>query len=344
MTNLKEKVLSFIGGGILMSGFGLIKGLTKSLSHDGRYAYKIESLHWDRQTRDLHSPERSVSSGYADSVTARTVKSSIIRTTVHSLPNWEEIFGGVEPLSVTPPDPNSKKPSAPLRPLYVDLRPWDNPIVSQGGERACTAYATVAAMENELNQAYKAKIKLSEKSLWSMYKKPHITTAIKSAKGDSATFVRLHTFNGSLINQGDWVAYINNPAALISIKKTDEILDLLAAHHPVILTTEVNQSFDEGGKGWIDPGAPSTGKGHAVTVVGYKMDLSRPHLNYFIIRNSWGSTWGDQGYGYLPINYCERFTCAGFAVKNVRLENMKDRLSQTSNKSIIKLTTSEMDP
>ncbi len=38
--------------------------------------------------------------------------------------------------------------------------------------------------------------------------------------------------------------------------------------------------------------------GHAVLVVGY--DLGKKH---FIFRNSWGQSWGQHGYGYLPIAY-----------------------------------------
>lgn len=38
--------------------------------------------------------------------------------------------------------------------------------------------------------------------------------------------------------------------------------------------------------------------GHAVACVGYD---DRHH--YFIIRNSWGAHWGDEGYGYLPYAY-----------------------------------------
>lgn len=38
--------------------------------------------------------------------------------------------------------------------------------------------------------------------------------------------------------------------------------------------------------------------GHAVMAVGYD-DATR----YFIIHNSWGTTWGDQGYFYMPYSY-----------------------------------------
>jgi C1A family cysteine protease len=44
-----------------------------------------------------------------------------------------------------------------------------------------------------------------------------------------------------------------------------------------------------------------SGATHAVLVVGY---IDGGTLDeHFIIRNSWGQSWGDAGYGYLPYSY-----------------------------------------
>lgn len=47
-----------------------------------------------------------------------------------------------------------------------------------------------------------------------------------------------------------------------------------------------------------DAVACGTDLDHAVTVVGYNGQSNPP---YFIVRNSWGSSWGDNGYVYIAI-------------------------------------------
>ncbi|MGA2785788.1 MAG: C1 family peptidase, partial [Candidatus Bathyarchaeia archaeon] len=47
--------------------------------------------------------------------------------------------------------------------------------------------------------------------------------------------------------------------------------------------------------------------GHAVALVGYRSDSQFPGNGYFIYRNSWGETWGDHGYGYMPFEYILKY-------------------------------------
>jgi C1A family cysteine protease len=46
--------------------------------------------------------------------------------------------------------------------------------------------------------------------------------------------------------------------------------------------------------------------GHAVLCVGYNDRKQR-----WIMRNSWGKSWGDKGYFYLPYNYLLNNNLAG---------------------------------
>ncbi len=74
----------------------------------------------------------------------------------------------------------------------------------------------------------------------------------------------------------------------------------IAQHGPIIVGLNVDHSWDNatatGGK--IDNFDPKTVRGgHCVAAVGYTAD------GRFIIRNSWGTGWGDKGFGYASEAY-----------------------------------------
>jgi C1A family cysteine protease len=76
----------------------------------------------------------------------------------------------------------------------------------------------------------------------------------------------------------------------------------LASNGPLLAALNVDASWDDaasnGGK--IDTFQPSTVRGgHAICIVGYRTD------GRFIVRNSWGTTWGDEGFGYLHPDYIQ---------------------------------------
>jgi hypothetical protein len=82
--------------------------------------------------------------------------------------------------------------------------------------------------------------------------------------------------------------------------------DLIAWKHwlvesgPILVALLVDSSWDGAGLngGRIDTFQAGTVRGgHAVSVVGYRAD------GRFIVRNSWGTGWGDQGFGYVSAGY-----------------------------------------
>ncbi|MGL4406866.1 MAG: C1 family peptidase [Zoogloea sp.] len=74
----------------------------------------------------------------------------------------------------------------------------------------------------------------------------------------------------------------------------------LAAHGPIMAGLSVDATWDNATatKGKLDTFQPATVRGgHAVCVVGYTTD------GRFIIRNSWGTAWGDKGFAYASAAY-----------------------------------------
>lgn len=89
--------------------------------------------------------------------------------------------------------------------------------------------------------------------------------------------------------------------------KTTAVKAALAAGHPVVIGFTVSASFyNIGADGFMPipkPGERVEG-GHAVLVVGYarmKATWDRTAKDYAIVQNSWGATWGDKGFFYMPL-------------------------------------------
>jgi len=99
-----------------------------------------------------------------------------------------------------------------------------------------------------------------------------------------------------------------NKAISYSRLEPSEYRLCLAQGHPFIIGITVYSSFEtpEVAVSGIVP-MPQAGDkmmgGHAVCVVGYNNNINGK--KYYEVRNSWGETWGDQGYFWIPAEYLE---------------------------------------
>lgn len=104
------------------------------------------------------------------------------------------------------------------------------------------------------------------------------------------------------------------------------IIDALRRNQPVLLSLKIINK--EWARGYTDPrfeyrqnDTTTTTKWendeHAVLVVGYSKNKSIYGSNEFIIRNSWGTRWGDDGYGYISEERLFAMISSGILIEQV---------------------------
>lgn len=97
-------------------------------------------------------------------------------------------------------------------------------------------------------------------------------------------------------------------AAYHRLQNLDEIKTCLAGGMGLMIGFKVYSSFESSAvaqTGNMPMPAPneSVVGGHAVFVAGYMTDASWAGGGYLIVKNSWGTDWGDKGYFYMPWAY-----------------------------------------
>lgn len=206
----------------------------------------------------------------------------------------------------------------PRLPAAVDLRSHCTPVENQGQLGSCTACALVGNLEFIKKQKLKKIINFSRLFLY--YNERVIRHTQNSDSGSS-----IRDGIKTLVKTGDCLeslwpydiakfavkppqkAYDEAQDSEITkyfrLHAADEMKHTLSGGYPFVFGFAVYESFES-------PKVTKTGLvplpkkderlvgGHAVMAVGY--DDTK---NYFIVRNSWGASWGDKGYFYMPYAY-----------------------------------------
>jgi C1A family cysteine protease len=219
----------------------------------------------------------------------------------------------------------------------IDLREYDTPIMDQGQLGSCTSQAGCGLLQ------FLQKFNSGKYTLMSRLYVYKFTRMLMATNGDTGASLRdtmatliLHgappeTYWNYNIDRFDeipkWMsseAFLSNMAdnyegtKYIRLDpdgngKTQVLNDIkfcLNSNLPVIFGTYVWNSIQFVGVNGDIP-MPNAGEqpvgGHALMIVGYDderecLPIGTPK-GAFLIRNSWGTEWGDKGYGWLPYEY-----------------------------------------
>ena len=219
----------------------------------------------------------------------------------------------------------------------VDLRQWCSPIEDQGRIGSCTANAGVGLYEYFERRSFGRHIDGSRLFLYKA------TRNLLRWKDDDGAYLRTtmaamalfgivpekyHPYNETRFNDepGAFLySYAQNYQAMLYYRldvpgvTRKELLEKIKEHLrmglPLIFGFTCYTSLDLADDGKIpfpDPKEDIDG-GHAVMAVGYddKKEITNPNngkttTGAFLIRNSWGTEWGEKGYGWLPFEYVLR--------------------------------------
>ncbi len=203
-------------------------------------------------------------------------------------------------------------------PETVDLRGQCSPVGDQGKLGSCTAWAMGNGLREfmELKQTGRVFTKLSP--LYMYYKEREEDGTLGQDRGSTMSTgmkVLLETGDAPEADMPYDITKYNDPPSAkaetdagefkinkkLPLNNLDDMKASLAEGYPAVFGFIVYKSFKSIGADGVMPMPgfmePRLG-GHAVMAVGYN-DTKQ----MLIVRNSWGSKWGDKGYFYMPYKF-----------------------------------------
>ena len=196
-------------------------------------------------------------------------------------------------------------------PEAFDLREQGHmsPVRNQGSCGSCWAFAGIAAMESALLKHQSSEFNLSEQE---------IVSCDRSASGCSGGWQPFDYMIKNGVGLESDFPYAGRNLSCKKIPTAAKALRWgnLGAADRRASVEEVRQGVYDFGALWVTVGANGNWRGnssglisrcsnttvnHAVTLAGYVPSESTPGKYNFLIKNSWGTSWGDDGYIKSPL-------------------------------------------
>ncbi|HTS71999.1 MAG TPA: C1 family peptidase [Terriglobia bacterium] len=218
--------------------------------------------------------------------------------------------------------------AAPALATHVDVRAFFSPVEDQGNYNSCTANAAVGLVEYFEKRSFNTFIDASRMFTWkathdlmgwSGNTGAYIRTTMEALVlfgtppekywgYDAAHFdVEPTAFCYAFAENYKTIQYLRlDPAALTPAQVLDSVRLLLAHGIPSMFGFPVYQEFDHPDNGKIAYPSPTSRSrgGHAICTAGYDDNMMiGSDKGALLVRNSWGTTWGDAGYGWLSYKY-----------------------------------------
>lgn len=207
----------------------------------------------------------------------------------------------------------------------VDMRPMFTPVRNQGELGACSVFAVVGVYEFLLKKLQKPKTDLSEHFVYYNVSVDKDGTPVDegtsfykvamSMSEQGICIEELCRYDGTLEKPSP-EAYEEAKSHLIKKVKNVPIgtnthdnhlaiTSALAEGYPVIISLKLYDSFGTGIKGFVsrptsDERQREEHGNHAMVICGFSDEEK-----VYIVRNSWGLGFGDQGYCYIPYSYID---------------------------------------
>ena len=207
------------------------------------------------------------------------------------------------------------------RPPSVDLRQWCSPIEDQGNLGSCTANAGAGMVEWYQRRAFGKYIDMSRLFIYK------VCRDLLQITGDQGAYLRtvmqaMVMFGAPLEKYWPYniASFDKEPSAFLytmganykamqyyrltpATGKTqlDTLINSLVGGLPFMFGFTVYSNIGNGPLIPLPGPKDSVEGGHAIMDVGY--DDTKKCL---LIRNSWGTSWGDKGYGWLPYDYVNK--------------------------------------